>query len=268
MTRNNLARPAATRELECPVPVAAPWTQNIRITWRPELRFYERRIDLLRELEDLGHLRAFRVTDTGVEARLFDSMHILAVRSNGVMLRFLGPEESHTADAWDTLTRAIAAMEPQSIIEMSAAYQHLAPLTMTFEEALAQSYKTFLTQPGGELVLGDWAMLVDVDKVGDVPANGQIEFGIVRAREVPDRLSHRAGRPGRVEHSRRPRCSPSRPCALGARRARGSLRVRGLSFIVHASSPLTRSLRSMTSLTGFNRRFFLTKRKQKGERDR
>jgi hypothetical protein len=176
--------------------VAAPWTQNIRITWRPELRFYERRIDLLRELEDLGHLRAFRVTDTGVEARLFDSMHILAVRSNGVMLRFLGPEESHTADAWDTLTRAIAAMEPQSIIEMSAAYQHLAPLTMTFEEALAQSYKTFLTQPGGELVLGDWAMLVDVDKVGDVPANGQIEFGIVRAREVPDRLSHRAGRLG------------------------------------------------------------------------
>jgi hypothetical protein len=42
------------------------------VNWRPELRFYESRIGILRDLENQGILQAFRVRDHAIDGRLFE----------------------------------------------------------------------------------------------------------------------------------------------------------------------------------------------------
>ena len=47
-----------------------PWTQRVEILWRPELGFFEKRSELLRELEAAGLLSEFQWTVDDVTVRI------------------------------------------------------------------------------------------------------------------------------------------------------------------------------------------------------
>lgn len=170
------------------------WAQSISLWWRPELRFYEERIDILRSLEERGYLRAFRVQENFIDARLFDSRDRLSVRQDGLELHLDRPD-ADVDRAWEAVEIGLSAVEPRQPRTVVATFQHLTGLDMGFEEAVARAYgSVFGTLGTDSIKLGDWAVLVDVSMNGG--ASGQIEFGIVRADEVPDRLSRAAGRIG------------------------------------------------------------------------
>jgi hypothetical protein len=162
--------------------------------WRPELRFYEQRVTILRELEDRGRLRAFQIHEDQVDAQLLDVDHQLSVRQDGFTLKLFRPD-ADTNLAWDAVALAVGLVRPAHPRVITASYQHIVELTTTFEEAVARGYdRMFDVRKIGTVELVDWAFLADFRSWGEPPASGQIEFGVVHAEEVPERLARLAGR--------------------------------------------------------------------------
>jgi hypothetical protein len=168
--------------------------------WRPELRFYERRVAILREFEDRGELRAFRVGDDFVDARLSDRGDQLTVRQDGLTLQLLAPDADATR-AWQAAAVAISAVEPSRTRRMVATFQHVVDLELAFADAVSLGYARLVAGLGdriGDTHVADWALMADLRPgEGDSEPSGQVEFGIVRDAEVPYRLARRAGRVGR-----------------------------------------------------------------------
>jgi hypothetical protein len=177
--------------------VTEPWTQSIELHWGPELRFYEERVALLRALEDRGSLHAFRVGESFVDARLFDDQCMLSVQQDRMELQMLAPSVDEEK-AWDTVALVLACIQPSHPHLVVASFQHLVPLPLDFDEAVSRGQERILQPytPPGDITLGDWAVLSDIHVDGDPERFGTVEFGIVRAHEVPRRLSRFAGRVG------------------------------------------------------------------------
>lgn len=169
--------------------VPGPWTQSIRVGWRPELNFYENRTQILRGFEQEGSLRAFHFSENEVAAQLFDSRDRLSVRQDGLTLDLDDP----TADlerAWRALEQAFETVNPQYPRTIRAGFRHLVPLELSLAEAIARSYGTVLGRVGSPAIrFGDFALLADIALGGDPSAPGQIEFGVVTREEAPARLS-------------------------------------------------------------------------------
>jgi len=172
--------------------VLVPWTQALVLQWRPELRFYEVRYKILRRLEDAGVLRAFRVANDSIDARTTQGYQ-LSVQQHRASLVVPSP----TADAegaWSMLATAFNEIQPSRVRSVEVLLQHLLPLQLGFEEAVAAGQERLLALPAaGELIHGDWAVLVDGQIEGE-EVSIQTEFGIVRAEEVPARLARSVGR--------------------------------------------------------------------------
>ncbi|MEJ7657456.1 MAG: hypothetical protein WKF33_10555 [Thermoleophilaceae bacterium] len=171
------------------------WTQSLSLRWRPELRFYEKRIEILKSFEEHGYLRAFRVQENFIDARFFGSRDSVSVQQNGLDV-FLGHPGSDVDRALAAVEISLSAVIPTQPRRFLASFQHLTPLTMQFEDAVSRAYGGVLGRLGTEgIEVDDWALLADISSKEGLP--GQIEFGIVRAEEVPLRLSRSAGR---VQH--------------------------------------------------------------------
>jgi hypothetical protein len=167
------------------------WTQSLSLRWRPELRFYEKRVEILRTLEEEGFLRAFRVHESAIDARLFDSRDALSVRQDGLVLH-LRRSDSDLDRALRAVEISLSTLSPSQPRQRSASFQFLTPVDMEFEAAVRQAYGGALgSLRTGSIDVSDWAFLVDLTDDG---TTGQIEFGIVRAEEVPLRLSLTVGR--------------------------------------------------------------------------
>jgi hypothetical protein len=178
------------------VPVPSPWTQGLSIAWRPELSFYEKRVDLLKAYEEQGVLKAFRVEESAVDVQLFVSRDRLAVRQNGLDLRLLaaGAEPDRALEA---LKIALDAIGPRSPWSIRCTFQYLIGLDLEFEQAVNLAYGSLLGDISSSGRLGDWALLIDMNE-GASPSTGQIEFGLIRDSEAPARLSRDAGRMGKA----------------------------------------------------------------------
>ena len=180
--------------------MASPITQSIRLRWRPELRFYERRIEILRMLQDRSLLEAFRVDAGSIDAEL-PGYRWISMRESGLTLNLL-TETMDTNQAWTIVESLIGEIGPLRYTHARASYQHLAELPFDFEEAQTRAddrlYQRLSTD---EIALTDWALLADLSAKGPPASKGQIELGIVRRGEVVDRLTRGAGRraPG-MEH--------------------------------------------------------------------
>lgn len=176
----------------------SPWTQGLSISWRPELSFYEKRVDLLKAFEEQGVLKAFRVEESSVEAQLFSSRDRLTVKQNGLDLRLLAldAEQSRALEALDI---ALDSIRPRSPWSLSYSSQYLIGLDLEFEKAIELAYGRLLGDLNGSAggCFDDWAVLIDL-KFDDFPSNGQVEFGLITANEAPARLSRNAGRMGGV----------------------------------------------------------------------
>jgi hypothetical protein len=126
--------------------VSAPWTQTISLSWRPELRYYEERIAILRQLEDRGDLRAFRVRDEAIDARLFDRDHQLSVRQDGLTLQLLRPS-ADPEQAWSAVALAVAAIRPSKPTKIMVGLQHLEAIPLAFEDAVRHGREHLTSVP-------------------------------------------------------------------------------------------------------------------------
>jgi len=165
------------------------WTQSLSLRWRPELRFYEQRVAILRSFEEEGYLRAFRVQENYIDAKLFGSRDSLSVRQNGLDLH-LGRPGSDADRVFGAVEIGLAAVAPSQPRTFSAGFQHVAPLNMKFEDAVRGAFGRLGTAGGIEV--DDGALLADISLNDGLSA--QIEYGIVRAAEIPARLSRTVGR--------------------------------------------------------------------------
>ena len=178
--------------------VLAPWTQSLSLRWRPELSFYERRVDILKAFEEQGILRAFRVEEGKVDAQLFDSRDRLTVKQDGLDLQLLTPD-AEPDRALQAVKRALREVGPKNPWQVSGSFQHITEIALAFDEAVGRAHGRVIGElNAGALKFGDWAVLVDL-AFGEPPAAGRVEYGIIRAQEAPRRLARIAGRAGSAE---------------------------------------------------------------------
>jgi hypothetical protein len=178
------------------VPLPSPWTQSLRLSWRPELSFYEKRVEILKSFEEQGVLRAFRFEADSVDAQLFDSRDRLTVKQDGLDLQLLD-RDADPDRAMQALEVALGAVAPDMPRHISASFQYINPLDLTFEQSVERAYGTLLgilNEPDSQR-FGDWAVLIDLAFEG-FPSLGQIEFGIIKDKEAPRRLARVAGKMG------------------------------------------------------------------------
>lgn len=180
-------------------PVTGPITQSIRLRWRPELRFYEQRIRILRDLETAGLLQGFRVSEETVDAQL-PGWRWLTVWQSGLTLDVLS-DTVDTQASWQTIQDAIELIAPLQYSHARVSYQHVAPLSATFEEAVSLSYEhLYRNLSTDEVAVGDWALLADIATPASPAATGKVELGIVRRDELPLRLNRLGGRSPGMQH--------------------------------------------------------------------
>jgi hypothetical protein len=189
----SLAEPSQVAGVELVQMESGPRTQTISFSWRPELRFYEHQFELLRQLDDRGALRAFRVGDSQVEGRLFSTVDEIAVGRAGMSFELVSPK-SDIDQAWDCVALVLDLLEPQ-IESVMAWSQYVEEVDLPFEEAIARGQErlaSVVEVPGASVT--DWAVLLDLQLSEPWPSAGQVEYGIVRAHEVPRRLARAVGR--------------------------------------------------------------------------
>ncbi len=171
-----------------------PWTQRLSLSWRPELRFYEQRIAILKKLEEQGILRAFRVEESFVDAQLFETRDRLTVKQDSADIQLLSPQ-AEPERALEALCIAMTGVRPTTPRTISASFQYIAPIALEFTDVVARGYGRVLGDLPGDLRHGDWAVLTDI-ALESPSASGIVEFGIIKAEEAPERLARRAGRTG------------------------------------------------------------------------
>lgn len=173
--------------------VAPPWTRGLSLSWRPALRFYERRFEILRTLDDAGVLAAFKVEEDEIDARLTGG-HQLSVDSDGLRLDLFG-QGADPDPTWEHVEMVSARIEPKQIRSTTTRFQHVIALDLSFADAIAACRERLFPMPAlADVSYQDFALLVDFAGTDDM--NAQAEFGVIRAHEVPARLSRRAGRMG------------------------------------------------------------------------
>jgi hypothetical protein len=183
---------------------SAPWTQTLSLRWRPAVTFYATRIDILGEFDAKKALRAFRVGDDQIDARVLGG-HELSVRHNGLTLEIFG-QDADLDPVWDLLTIAVEKVEPGHFVRPTTQFQFIQPLDLEYEEAIALASASFLVPLGAEEIV-DWALVVNLPGgPGTRAANlgPSVEFGVIRAEEARPRLTRSIGRTASVSTSALP----------------------------------------------------------------
>ncbi len=163
-----------------------PLTQSLVANWPPTLRYHQRRLDPIEELERRDTLRSFLVKPNEIGARTDDAE--LLLHANGFVLQTKGDLLDDTV--FDLARLALAAVQPEQT-NISVLYQFLVPLPdVSYDDArkkaLARLWAGMFSALGGY----DFALLVDGRSPGLV---WHCEFGVVSESEVPERVSRVAG---------------------------------------------------------------------------
>jgi hypothetical protein len=185
-------------------PVAGPTTQSFRLRWLPEPeRFNDQRTPILRTWEDLagGPLELFSVGAQSVDGRLSEFCWVSAADS-GITLNLLEDADETPAAADRAIRTAVAALAPLRFSHVRTSYQHVVGLPFQDVEQAIDSgqEKLFRDLSTDDVRMGDWALLADFAIPGPPESAGQVEFGIVRADEVPFRLNRLGGRGPGMQH--------------------------------------------------------------------
>lgn len=163
-----------------------PLTQSLLAAWQPTLRYHQRRLDPIEELESREVLRSFRVKTDEIGART-DNAELL-LHANGLLIQT--GADLLSDNVFDLVRLALAAVEPREI-ELSVFYQFVLPLELASyddarKEALARLWAGSFTSLGGY----DFALLVDGRRPG---VTWHCEFGIVSEEEIGFRLKRMVG---------------------------------------------------------------------------
>lgn len=170
----------------------APWATSIELWWPQSLRFYQRRWEMLADIESLIGLRAFEADGDLVTARLdTPGWAEVTLRPGSLGLHRRLPEGE-----WDELLLAArlvtGALEPKQPPRARVFTQFLLDLgTEEYDEARTTTGGRITGTWTSRIGLTDWALLFDGSR-GTV--DYQVEAGVVSRVEVPQRLGRFAGR--------------------------------------------------------------------------
>jgi hypothetical protein len=168
----------------------APYSQTIALAWRPDLRFFETRTQLLRSLEEDGNLAAFRWTENVIGARLGRS-EVLEFWSGGATL-FLANSPEGLAIGQQALTRIFETITPGVVGIREALFQFVLAIDENYDVLRRRTANAVLggAMPGETIT--DWSAVADgVSEAANSRYN--LEFGIINAEEALNRLSRRVG---------------------------------------------------------------------------
>lgn len=172
-----------------------PWTQRIVLDWRPELRYWEVRTRILRQIEDRGELNAFRITNEDVRGLLFGGGCELIIRPDQLDLMINTPALD-PGRCWEVAAEALRAIGPSRPTEIEVLMHHIIGLEQPERDpAIAVATERLFSLPsiGTDVSVRDWALLCDLEVAGSTGTD-QMEFGILGRNELPARLLKNIGR--------------------------------------------------------------------------
>jgi hypothetical protein len=171
----------------------APWTQSLSLRWLPELSFYERRTELLRQLEAEVLLVAFRFGEQSIGVQL-EEHAVLDVQSTGLSMRISSPRASLDGPR-TALAAVLTDLSPQRVTLSSVTAQFLFPLDSPSEVAASQTANELVAELSPDAQATDWSILLD-GQSAKLGATFQVEYGVIGADEAPDRIGRVIGRVG------------------------------------------------------------------------
>jgi hypothetical protein len=160
------------------------WTQRLTVSYRRSLKFYERRLEILRSFEEQGDLFDFRVTDDRVSVRLGGPQHRLGFGATRIDAAVLDPR-ADSQRVKDAIVSAGDALAPERMVRPIMRFQWLSPLeNISYDEARVAAAQAVFREDA----LTDFALIVD-GKIEQPSLEFQAECGIVDDDEIPSRLS-------------------------------------------------------------------------------
>ncbi len=167
-------------------PPVPPRVQTLQLSWRPALRFFEERTQLLRDLEVLGLLQAFQWEESRVSARLADHQYIV-LGPTGATLQVMSHKADHQAVS-QALRATLLRIDPKDVTLNWVDLRLLLPVDMEGAEAQKLTANRLFPDLSPSAVGDDWAALVDGHSA-ELGASFQMQFGFVRPEEMPPRLT-------------------------------------------------------------------------------
>jgi hypothetical protein len=163
-----------------------PWTQRVEVLWRSELRFFEQRTGLLRQMEGEGSLAGFRWSENEFIAQ-FGPHEALTVGPVGATCVVASPK-ARADRVRSALRMTLEALEPRNVLVRSVSVLQF--------EAIEDDPGLVQRASGAQLVHGwmpsataiDWALLLDGSS-NKAPGQFQVEFGVVSEGEAQQRLT-------------------------------------------------------------------------------
>lgn len=170
-----------------------PVTQQFSLSWKPEVRFFERRLDPLRALDEQGRVRSFSVQPTEIVVSLENRSQEIRYGSAGVNVK-LGDSEANTEPVFAAVGEVFRIFEPERLGLARTNLQFLEELSGDYDE-LRSSWGTRFVIPPSGVSISDWALLINPD-IEDVQPQwgGAIELGIVAGDEAKERLERTVGK--------------------------------------------------------------------------
>jgi hypothetical protein len=164
----------------------ALWTQRASFSWRQNLNFYERRYDILQELEDKALLRRFQDRKEAIAVRLQGPHQMVIFGEDELFIGMFKPDA-----AIDVIREAVdvicGALEPESSGIPVFKFQWLNTWNASYNDARRGSAEAFLGTEHPVRVV-DFALLLDA-KADEPFDDCHLEFGIVEGTEAPRRLA-------------------------------------------------------------------------------
>lgn len=164
--------------------VMRPWSTRTSVNWRRTLRFYERRYEILREIEDTIGISAYRREEDLVGARLPGDGGVIELTPSSLMFQTRRAD----ADAEQLMTAVamtLKAMEYPRPTEVETSMQHLEPLDDDFPTAITRAVQAVLGGWSTVTGLADFGLLYDGVWKG---RTYQAEFGILSKEQVSLRI--------------------------------------------------------------------------------
>lgn len=165
-----------------------PATQVLEVTWRPELRVIERRVEVLRRLEDDHNMHSFRFGEHDFAAR-FEGTE-LTMSIEGAEL-WVGPTSKALITGLGALRTALELIGAANAQRMRAWFTHVVALQGDYSEQRTRTGR--LLYPWWPADITDHALLVD-GRAQLADTNFQCEFGLVSRAEIEPRVNRTVGR--------------------------------------------------------------------------
>ncbi len=170
-----------------------PVTQQYSLSWRPEVRFFERRLDPLRALEDQGKVRSFTVQDAEIAVQIEGPYQEIRYGPSGVTARVADTRASVEV-VFGAIEEVFRILEPAKLGLARANLQFLETLDGDYDELRTEWGERLVAPPKG-ISISDWALLINPDVLNTKPPwGGALEFGVVQGAEAAPRLARAVGK--------------------------------------------------------------------------